>query len=357
MKKEARTLLSKATDSLILSIEHFNRPTEQGRIVTVLILLDHSMEMLLKASIIERGSSIQNKSRPGQTIGFDQCVGRALSDGEIQFLNEDEARLLRSINAQRDGAQHYLIDISENMLYIYVQSGLTVFRDILDRVFGYDLNEFFPERVLPVSTTPPLDIEMLFEKEVEQIKELLRPNTRKRLDAESRLRSLILFDEALISETLAQPSKKKMNSLIKQLRANTNWKSLFPNIITTEISAKGEGHKISLHINKKEGLPVTIAESGEDGFPVVVKEVNDFDRYSMNFRRLCSLLGLNQYEMQALLWYTDIKSDSDCYKEFKRGAVVIKGYSQKALQKLRTLMQEESITSIVEKYKEYRRNN
>jgi hypothetical protein len=41
MKREATFLLKKATDSLILAIEHFNRPIDRGRVSAVLILLDH----------------------------------------------------------------------------------------------------------------------------------------------------------------------------------------------------------------------------------------------------------------------------------------------------------------------------
>ena len=67
MKKEARLLLEKAIDSLILSIEYFNRPWDKGRIETVLILLDHSFELLLKAAILHKGGKIRKK-RENQTI-------------------------------------------------------------------------------------------------------------------------------------------------------------------------------------------------------------------------------------------------------------------------------------------------
>ena len=73
MKKEARLLREKAINSLILSIEHFNRPWDRGRVEGVLILLDHSFEMLLKAAILHRGGRIR-ESRAKETIGFDKCV-------------------------------------------------------------------------------------------------------------------------------------------------------------------------------------------------------------------------------------------------------------------------------------------
>lgn len=73
MKREAKSLLKKSTDSLVLSIEHFNRPSDRGRVDAVLILLDHSFEMLLKAAIVHRGGKIR-KNRESQTIGFDECL-------------------------------------------------------------------------------------------------------------------------------------------------------------------------------------------------------------------------------------------------------------------------------------------
>lgn len=55
MRKEARLLLQRALDSLLLAIEHFNRPSDRGRTEAVLIHLDHSFEMLLKAAILTLG--------------------------------------------------------------------------------------------------------------------------------------------------------------------------------------------------------------------------------------------------------------------------------------------------------------
>ena len=58
MKRETKYLLAKATDSLVISIEHFNRPWDRGRVDAVLIFLDHAFEMLLKAAILHRGGNL-----------------------------------------------------------------------------------------------------------------------------------------------------------------------------------------------------------------------------------------------------------------------------------------------------------
>ena len=59
MKREARVLAEKSLDSLVLAIEHFNRPSELGRQEVVLILLDRSFELLLKAAIIHKGGKLR----------------------------------------------------------------------------------------------------------------------------------------------------------------------------------------------------------------------------------------------------------------------------------------------------------
>src|SRR5436190_12416600 len=101
MKKEARLLKDKSLSSLTISIEHFNRPWDVGRTDAVLMLLDHSFEMLLKAAILHRGGRIRD---PGEknTIGFDVCVRRSLSTAEIKFLSAEQALTLQAINGLRD---------------------------------------------------------------------------------------------------------------------------------------------------------------------------------------------------------------------------------------------------------------
>jgi hypothetical protein len=182
MKREAKLLLQKASDALVLSIELFNRPHDRGRISGTLIQLDHGFEMLLKAAILHRGGRIRER-RAKETIGFDACVRRSLSDGKIKYLSEEQALVLQTINGLRDAAQHHLLDISEGQLYLHAQSGVTLFRDLLQSVFGQQLATYLPTRVLPVSTAAPTDLETLFDHEVAEITKLLKPGRRRKVEA------------------------------------------------------------------------------------------------------------------------------------------------------------------------------
>ncbi|MDQ3913746.1 MAG: hypothetical protein M3285_00990 [Actinomycetota bacterium] len=215
MKKEARLLKARAVDSLLLAIEQFNRPWDRGRLESVLMLLDHSFEMLLKAGLIHKGACIRER-RAKQTLGFDACVRKALSDSSVRFLTDEQAITLQMINAQRDAAQHYLLEMSEEQLYMHTQAGVTLFADVLKKLFGLRLQDFLPERVMPVSTRPPRDLATLMDDEVRTISALIKPGSRKRVEARSRARSLAIMEGAVTGERV-QPGKGELDKILKKV--------------------------------------------------------------------------------------------------------------------------------------------
>jgi hypothetical protein len=52
------------------------------------------------------------------TIGFDLCLRKCLSDANLKCLSEDEVVALQSLNTLRDAAQHYMVELSEEHLYV-----------------------------------------------------------------------------------------------------------------------------------------------------------------------------------------------------------------------------------------------
>lgn len=90
MKREVKTLLSKSTDSILVAIEHFNRPFDVGRQETVLIMLDIGFELFLKASILQKGGAIRNKDEKN-TLGFDRCLRKCVSEADLKCFSEQEA--------------------------------------------------------------------------------------------------------------------------------------------------------------------------------------------------------------------------------------------------------------------------
>jgi len=331
MKREAKLLLRKASDSLVLSIELFNRPSDRGRVSGTLIQIDHGFEMLMKAAILHRGGRIRDK-RAKETIGFDACVRRSLSDGTIKFLTEEQALVLQTINGLRDAAQHHLLDISESQLYVHVQSGVTLFRDLLKGVFEQELNCHLPTRVLPVSTTPPTDLATLFEFEVSEIKKLLRPGQRRQIEATARLRPLAILDATIQGEK-GQPSDADLRRIGKEVSQGKAWGDVFKGVSAVEITSEGVGPSLSLRLSKKEGIPIRLVAEGTPGGSVVaLKRVNELDFYNLGAKQLAEKVNLTMPKTLAVVDHLGLRSKTECYKEMKIGKAVFKRYSPKAVE-------------------------
>jgi hypothetical protein len=349
MKREARLLLEKACDSLVLSIELFNRPHDRGRVSSTLIQLDHAFEMLLKAAIVHRGGRIRDK-RAKETIGFDACVRRGLSDGRIRFLTEEHALTLQTINGLRDAAQHHLLDISEGQLYVHIQSGLTLFRDLLKQVFDQELVHHLPTRVLPVSTSPPTDLATLFESEVSEIRKLLDPAKRRRIEAEARLRPLAILDSTIRGEK-AQPSTGDLGRIGQALIEGKSWTQVFQGVAAIEISAEGGGPTLSLRLTKKEGIPIQLVPEGTVGASVVaVKRVDELSYYNLGATQIAEKLGLTVPKVVAIVDFIGLRGKPECYKEIKIGKVIFKRYSQKALDEITQALKLDSVDKIWAKH-------
>jgi hypothetical protein len=345
MRKEAKHLYQKAIDSLTLSIELFNRPNDCGRIHGVLIFMDHSFEMLLKASIIHKGGKIKDKGAK-ETIGFSACLRKGLSDNAIKFLSDTDVLTLQTINGLRDAAQHYTLEMSEQYLYFQAQAGLTLFRDIAKKVFNIDLRTQLPVRVLPLSTTPPMDIQAFFSTEVQEIKKLLAPKSRKKLEATEKLRALAIMENA-IQGNESQPSDTELKALAKRLSKATNWGQLFPSVSTLSFTQNGYGPSLDLRITKSEGVPVTVVPEGTPGAGVVaIKRVNELDFYNLGRDQLAKKLSLTGPKTTAAVKHFGIKEDPECFKHLKVGNVPFDRYSQKAIDKIKEGLKTKTIEEI-----------
>ncbi|QIE55224.1 hypothetical protein G5B40_07015 [Pikeienuella piscinae] len=345
MKKEVRQLRAKAINALVLSVDHFNRPWDCGRTEAVLIMMDHSFEMLLKSAIRHKGGKIR-KAREKQTIGFDACVRRGLSDANVKFLTDEQALTLQTINGQRDAAQHYLIDMSEHQLYFYAQAGVTLFRDIHDDIFEKKLVLELPERVLPISTTAPKDLVALFDKEIDEILGLLTPGTRKKMDAVAKARSLAVLESA-VNGDYEQPSDHELEKVCKRLADGEKWPTVFPGVASINIAAEGDGPTLSLRLTKNEGTPVRLLKEGEGaGAVVAVRRVDEQGYYCLGPKQLARKVGLTPPKSRALVDHLGLREDPDCFKEFRFGGVKLARYSRNAVAKMHDALQAESIDAI-----------
>lgn len=334
MRKEARLLLNRAVDSLVLAVEHFNRPWDRGRPESVLIQLDRSFEMLLKGAIRHRGGRIRER-RAKQTYGFDHCVRKCLSDEQVKCLSREQALTLQMINGLRDAAQHYILEISEEELYLHTQAGVTLFADLLKTVFGENLGKYLPQRVLPVSTNPPRDLLAMVRDEAKEIVKLLKPGGRRRMDARAKLRPLAIM-EASVSGEHSQPGDNDLNRMLKRLEAGHSLEEVFPGLTSLRLDTGGSGLTFSLRITKAEGIPIQLVKEGEPGAAVVaVKRVNELDYYSLGLKDLAAKVDLSAPKTLAVIRHLGLQDDEEYFKVIKVGKQMFKRYSSKGLDRLK----------------------
>ncbi len=333
MKKEAKLLLKKALDSLVLSVDHFNRHWNQGRAEAVLILLDRAFELILKASIVHKNGRIR-EARAKETIGFDKCVRKCLTDAQVQCLTNDETVTLQVINSLRDAAQHYILDISEEQLYIYAQAGTTLFGELLERVFARKLSDYIPERVLPISATPPKDLHAVIAAEFEDIKRLMAPGSRRWVQARAKLRALAIAESALAGERL-QPGEGELNKLLREIRGGREWTDLFPGVASLELAPAGSGFAVSIRLSKKEGEPVRLVPEGTPGALVIaLKRVGELGYYSLGLKDLAEHLKISMPRALAVIQELELQNDEKYFKLMKIGKITAKRYSHEALKRM-----------------------
>jgi hypothetical protein len=334
MKREARLLRNKATNSLLLAIEHFNRPSDLGRTEAVLIFLDHSFEMLLKACILHKGGRIREK-RAKQTMGFDACVRKALTDGSIRFLTDSQVLTLQSINGLRDAAHHHLVDVPEQQLYLHSQAGVTLFADLLKSVFKESLADYLPKRVLPITSNPPRELAVMVDDEMKVIRSFLKPGVRRHVEARARVRSLAIVEAATRGEHV-QPSDGDLNKVLGQINAGKKADAVFPGLASLTLSVEGEGIPFNIRFTKKEGLPIHIVPAGTpDAAVVAIKRVAELDFYALGLTDVAHKVGLSPPKTTAVIRHLKLQTDLEYFKEFLVGKTQHARYSPKAVDRIR----------------------
>jgi len=275
-----------AIDSLRTAVELFNRPFDAGRTEAVLILLDHSFEQLLKAAILRRGGNIRRDDGSGQTISNETCIKR-LRDGtrdnqRLQVLSDPEAVSLFGLNNLRDFAQHEQVGISEKQLYLQCRQATDVFEKILNNVFNESLSDNLPERVLPLSTTLPVDISSVIESETEEIKSLLEEDSDS--EARNRLKAIDAIERGIEDDGVT-PGREELDAKLESLDSDQGLEDVFPSTFSalTDSVEAGGGQMISLGGN--EGIPATYVpdeEIDEDDDVYLFTEKNIHGRYPFN---------------------------------------------------------------------------
>lgn len=332
VKRRTQQLKKSAIESLCVAIELFNRPSEVARDQSVMLMLAHSFEMLLKAIIFQHRSTIRERGEQ-YTYKFGRCIN--ITHSELKLLEAVDLPMLWAIKQDRNAAAHDTVAFSEDMLWLHVRSGVTIFGRLLSAAFKEDLPAVIPSRVIPVSALPPTDASAVIEREMQDIAAMLKPGLRQGDDAKARIRPLLALDGAVTGREEA-PTEIELDRAVKAFRQGRRWEEVFPGLAMLEIVTTPDtgAQEVSLRIAKTgEGPAVRLAKPGDETGALLYRKSDPFDEYGIKLSEFGAKLGVSQSDGYALTWHMKLKDDPSAYycRKTKLGNIQFQGLGARAL--------------------------
>lgn len=329
LKQDSRVLKRKAVASLTNAVEAFNSPHDEGRSTKVLLHLQHAFEMLLKSALVQTGMKVFDR-QTGRSISFDKCL--RLGSGTTIELSDADAGTLRAIDALRDDEQHWFNEVSEQLLYLHARAGITLFDEVLQRVFADRLASHMPNRVLPMSADPPRDLAVILDEEYSQIRALLRPGRRAGHDARARIRTLLAMEAHV--EPDVRVSDKDVDRVERGIRNGDPRHQVFPRLQDVATTIDGAGLTVTVHFTKTHGAPVRYV--ADESVPAAaIREVDLLRKFHRSATSLADAAGLTTARSTALRRHLGIDEDDSCSHLFELDSFRQRRYSDNALTKMR----------------------
>lgn len=339
LRRAARILKKKAVSSLREGLEAFNGFSDDGRITSVLLHLQHACEMLLKAALVQRKVKILDQER-GHSYGFKKCLNLGIQHCE---LTGEQAGVFRVIDSLRDGEQHWIITVSEDALFLHARGLVTAFDEILDREFDERLADHLPTRVLPVSTMPEANFDVLVDRECTLITELLAPGRRARDEARGRIRALLAMEGHVASNV--EVSERDINRIEKALKGGRDWREIFPRLTAIVTQIVGTAVDIRVHFTKQQGIPVQRIGGDDPAAAAAVREVDLQRKFRYRRSELAAQLRLNANQAKALRDLLGIEADPAFCHVFVFGSQRHPCFSDQALIRMREALLDPEINA------------
>lgn len=320
MTDDAPLFKEAATDSLQLVVELFNRPHDTGRDFSTVILLNHSLEMLLKSIIKGHGIKVR---KDGHIVTFGKCIN-CLENGrrdapELAYLSEEQVLTLKDIASQRNEATHGTLNISEQRLHGFARSGLTIFDELLDEFYDESVGEYLPDRVLPLSAMPLKRLDLIYREEYDSVRELLEQGAEEA--AKSKLRSIEASERTLEGEDEGRVSDEELEEKLSQIEDGEDISELYPGVSGVQFSVDSDGASVNVKMTRSEGTPVRNAsghKADELDYAVGYREVNPLSRYGLSITKLSEHIdGVTYPKVWAIVRKLDIHGNEEYHKDVR----------------------------------------
>jgi hypothetical protein len=332
MRRISNQLQRKAISSLKRAISAFNSPEDEGRQTAVLLHLQHAAEMMLKAGLTNRRVAVFDK-RSGRSIGFDRCLG--LADEHLQ-LDVSDIGVLRTIDSLRDDEQHWLGDLSEELLFLHARATVGVLDKVMQTAFDEALADHLPPRALPITTQPLEDFDVLIDRQYSQISDLLQTGKRRRAEARSLIRGMLAMEGHAAEDV--KVSERDVNRVEKGMKEGKGLDDVFPRLTTVAASVLADGPTVTVHFTKKKGAPVHFVPADDPAESAAVREVDLQKKFHWSATELADKLELTKPRATALRRYLKIDEDLDCVHEFHFGGLKVVQYSDNAFTRMRAAL-------------------
>lgn len=330
---DVRSLRSKAVASLRTGVVAFNGLDDDARVTRVLLHLQHAFEMLLKAALLAKRDKSVFDTKKRMAIGMEATVKRCQQQAGIK-LTDEEAGTIRVLDNLRDGEQHWHQVVEEGMLYLHARAAVTLFDDLLNRVWGLRLADHVPVRVLPISVEPPQGLDLLVDQEFERISQLLKPGRKATAEAKGRVRTL-LATEALSDPDAVEISETDVNRVVRGIREGKTREQVFPKLTGITSTTTGGGLAVEVRFVKKDGLPVTFTNDPA-AEAAAIREVDLEKKFHMGPYDLADKACVDRTKSVALRRHLGLDGDDDHHSHvFKFGNTSHRRYSNNALDAMR----------------------
>ncbi|RBJ05243.1 hypothetical protein DRA43_12335 [Micromonospora provocatoris] len=339
----------KALSSLRHAMTIFNSPHDDGRVTAVLLSMQHAFEMLLKAALVQRRLRVFDPAL-GRSIGLEQCL-RLASNDRLVKLSKEEAGTIRAIDAMRDDEQHWYNLVSEQILYVHARAAVTLFDDLLRRIFSDTLADHLPSRVLPISVDAPQDLHLLVDQEYSQIRKLLAPGRRATHEAYARIRTLLALEAHVDPDT--RVSTKDVQRVAKGAKSGVTWDKAFPRLGQIGTSVAGQGVSVVVRFSQTQGMPVRYVKGNvpEGADAAAIREFDLQKRYHLTVAGLAQRLGLTPPRCKALRDHLGVDGDAAYRHVFEFGSQKHPRYSDNALRDLKKAAETLDLDAIWESHR------
>lgn len=299
MKEVSRSLIDKSIEAFIMCLEIYNKPTIRYRIEGFSFFIINAWELMLKAALINRGENIYYKDKPGRTLSIDAVVRKIYTDKNTRIrLNLEKIIELRNIST------HYITEDYEVKYAPLFQACVINYANELQRFHGEDITHHIPQNFLTISARyEPLSNEQIRLKYPPEIAEKLILQGNK-IDVLSDTYNSDKFS-INIKQQLYITKKKSDADFIVSIDSSSDTKIA----IAKELKDPSDTHKYSFNSvitavqerMKKENIKI--------GYPS----------------------GFNQYVLQLIMDFYDIKQDPKYTYEHKIGNQRQYTYSQQLI--------------------------